>query len=91
MDIWDVDYKSTSDEEDNDSEEDEYGNAFPKPKQFTDPEKRKEYEKEKEKKANEARIKKYQNSSDVVAELIAKDKALVRRDLEARLSRVKYQ
>jgi hypothetical protein len=31
-DIWEVDYKSTSDEEDNDSEEDEYGNAFPKPK-----------------------------------------------------------
>jgi len=82
-DIWELDYKSTSDEEDNDSsDEDEYGKVqYPKPRiqsEGSDPVPVKE-EKKQEKKQSE----------DVIMKIIGKDRALIRRDLEARLQRIK--
>lgn len=65
--MWDIDYKSTSDEEDNDSDEEEYPKAHSKPKE------------EKQKPSL---------MDDMAMQIIASDKALVRRDLEARLKRV---
>ena len=66
--IWDLDYKSTSDEEDNDS--DESDDDYPVKKKGKD-------------------IKKKLPQEDVIMKLIDKDKGLVRRDLEARLERIK--
>lgn len=85
-DIWDLDYKSTSDEEDNDSADEEaYGNvSYPKPRLQS--EGSQQPEQPEEKKKPEKKV-----VEDVVSKLIEKDKALVRRDLEARLARVKRQ
>lgn len=60
-------YKSTSDEEDNDSDDN-----------TQKPRLAKDYEPQKEEPKKE----------DVIMKLIEKDRALVRRDLEARLARV---
>lgn len=67
--MWDIDYKSTSDEEDNDSDEEEYPKAHSKPKE--------------DKKKDKPSL-----MDDMAMKIIASDKALVRRDLEARLKRV---
>jgi hypothetical protein len=84
-DVWDLDYKSTSDEEDNDSaDEQAYGNvSYPKPRLQSEGSGIEE--KKEEKKSSKDLV------EDVVTKLIEKDKALIRRDLEARLARVKRQ
>lgn len=96
-DIWDQDYKSTSDEEDNDSsDEDEYGKVtYPKPRLHSEPainglgeaDAAKQGEGD-EKKQEEAPKKEKPKEVDVIMKLIGSDKSLVRRDLEARLARV---
>lgn len=87
--IWEIDYKSTSDEEDNDSsDEDEYGKVqYPKPRIASAPgsggEELGKLEEEKESK-KEKKVK-----DDVVSQIIQKDRKLVIRDLEARLKRIR--
>jgi hypothetical protein len=74
-DIWDLDYKDTSDEEDNDSQdEDDYPKIANKPRiNNSEPEQTKKAKPE-----------------DVVMKIISRDKSLVRRDLEARLKRIRH-
>ena len=85
-DIWDLGYKSTSDEEDNDSDDEEdYGKiTYPKARgQST--------EKADTDKADTKASKVTPITEDVCYKLIQKDKGLLKRDLQARLDRVRYQ
>lgn len=74
-DIWDVEYKSTSDEEDNDTDEEEYPKVNSRIKTA-----------EEQKIATEKSIETLKE--DVVMKIMNKDKALLRRDLSARLKRI---
>lgn len=83
-DVWHLNYKSTTDEEDNDSDEsDEIVKQYPKMANGNG-------QSTGSKKVSK-KVDKPKDEVDVIMKLIEKDKSLVRRDLEARLARIRFQ